>query len=458
MPPDTGQVTVGGAFAVVAVDPAQLQLAAATIGGAGLSLAEVAATVSRIVGQSPALAALSAPATQGLVLAKAMAVTIGPEGLLPLAARLELHAQTLQIAADAYALAESSAAALADTVQIGQSLHQLLATAPPTAVEALQATWTDESPVQVLSRWASRNPELVDAMVASTDLIGHALPGTFEDHLGVALGYARGHGLLTDRRPLTVGEAPSYTRQPATTIGGLLRSDDQVEHSGTLEHSAIRIHHIVHGDGTGGWIVDLPGTESWSPTAGPNPSDAAANLAGMAGVGSSIYPAVTAALRTSMRRAGVTPGAQPVMLVGHSQGGILATRLAQDDTFRRTFDVRQVVTAGSPVSRITLPAGVTSFDLEHAEDIVPRLDGTDAPRDQRNRVSLHARATPRPGDAKSPVSTHPGRRYAETADRLAGRDSRDTNVREFYRRNAVFLDEHARDDVYDYTLRRPPAP
>jgi hypothetical protein len=41
------------------------------------------------------------------------------------------------------------------------------------------------------------------------------------------------------------------------------------------------------------------------------------------------------------------------------------------------FDVRCVLTAGSPIGRVEVPAGVQVLALENEHDVVPHLDGRD---------------------------------------------------------------------------------
>lgn len=118
------------------------------------------------------------------------------------------------------------------------------------------------------------------------------------------------------------------------------------------------------------WIVDVPGTKDWQldPSSRPALNDAASNLELMAGADS----ARVEALRRILADAGVAPG-QPVMLVGHSQGGLVAMRAAQE--LAGQVSVTHVVTAGSPVGGMTAPDGTQVLSLENRHDVVPRTDG-----------------------------------------------------------------------------------
>ncbi|HEX8627102.1 MAG TPA: hypothetical protein VF755_02895, partial [Catenuloplanes sp.] len=77
----------------------------------------------------------------------------------------------------------------------------------------------------------------------------------------------------------------------------------------------------------------------------------------------------------------------PVMLVGHSQGGIVAADAANHFTASKEYNVTHVVTAGSPVGRIPVPDGVQVLSLENQHDLVPHLDATANP-DQPNRTTV----------------------------------------------------------------------
>jgi pimeloyl-ACP methyl ester carboxylesterase len=80
-----------------------------------------------------------------------------------------------------------------------------------------------------------------------------------------------------------------------------------------------------------------------------------------------------------MRRAGVSPDDE-VMLVGHSEGGIVAVDAACHANLHR-FDCTHIVTAGSPIGVVarSLPQSVQVLALENASDIVPHTDGAANP-------------------------------------------------------------------------------
>jgi len=120
--------------------------------------------------------------------------------------------------------------------------------------------------------------------------------------------------------------------------------------------------------GNGHWVVQLPGIHSLLP--GPDPQDLTGAVVAM-GRGHSAY---SRSVVLALQLAGVPPGAR-LMLVGHSQGGIVAADLARDRSVTARWRVTHVVTAGSPVSRIPVPAGTRELEVDNAHDLVPELDG-----------------------------------------------------------------------------------
>jgi hypothetical protein len=173
----------------------------------------------------------------------------------------------------------------------------------------------------------------------------------------------------------------------------------------------VHITHVTAADGSVSHIVQIPGTQHWGASRGDNPVDLTTNLHLMAG--RSTYLQAQAA--EAMRQAGVAPG-DPVMLTGHSQGGITAAALASDPAFRAEFAVASVLTGGSPISRFDIPDSVSVLSLEHRQDAVPMLEGRGNP-DRANWVTV-TRDLEAVDGGQPPVSTvgdaHGTGPYAET--------------------------------------------
>ncbi|HEX2902740.1 MAG TPA: hypothetical protein VHO01_04720 [Jatrophihabitans sp.] len=125
-------------------------------------------------------------------------------------------------------------------------------------------------------------------------------------------------------------------------------------------------------------IVDIAGTTSWdvNPLAqSRQASNFATNLRCLANEPG----ALSAGVRQALRMAGVG-SADQIMLVGHSQGGMVAGVLAAELNRDHEFTVSQVVTAGSPIGLAPIPPGTQVLSLENRGDVVPELDGAGNPR------------------------------------------------------------------------------
>jgi dienelactone hydrolase len=124
--------------------------------------------------------------------------------------------------------------------------------------------------------------------------------------------------------------------------------------------------------------------------------------------------ALEAAVREAMRQQGIPRGAE-VMLTGFSLGGITAADLAADPTFASTYNVRAVLTGGSPVARFDIPDHTQVLSLEHTDDTVPHVDGMSNP--DRANWTTYTGETPeaiQPG-GKSEAKPHNAFNYSETA-------------------------------------------
>ena len=117
-------------------------------------------------------------------------------------------------------------------------------------------------------------------------------------------------------------------------------------------------------DGT--YVVYVGGTVDGALGANAQPWDMSSNLAALGGDPS----ASEAAVRLAMAESGISHD-DPVILVGHSQGGLIAMRIAQASEVHATT----VIVAGAPIHRIEPPAGVAVVAFEHRDDVVPALGG-----------------------------------------------------------------------------------
>ena len=132
------------------------------------------------------------------------------------------------------------------------------------------------------------------------------------------------------------------------------------------------------------YIVNIPGTDSWLPPPRQWRSRSAPDLGGnlrLVGDQSTVY---SRGVVEVMARAGI-PRDAPVLLVGHSEGGMTAYKVAEEQRRLRLhpgegsgnggFNVTHVITAGSPLATMSPPHGVKVLSLEASGDLVKDLDG-----------------------------------------------------------------------------------
>jgi hypothetical protein len=164
----------------------------------------------------------------------------------------------------------------------------------------------------------------------------------------------------------------------------------------------VSVQQLTHPDGARAWVVEIPGTEVWTVNSS-NPMDSTTNLRLMAGLPDDM----TGAVLEAMGRAGVGSD-EPVMIAGHSQGGMVAMSVAA--AVGATYTVRAVATAGSPDIPHRPPPGVEVRNYRHDEDVVPQTDGT--PDVTTPDVTVLRDDLPGSPD---PVQAHDIRRYIRTA-------------------------------------------
>jgi hypothetical protein len=204
----------------------------------------------------------------------------------------------------------------------------------------------------------------------------------------------------------------------------------------------VAVQRLDHADGSRSWVVAVPGTQEWN-VGGDNPADLWSDLEATAGVPDD---AAATAVR-AMDLAGIRPD-EPVLLVGHSLGGMVAASVAADRTVQRDFRIAAVLTAGSPVAGTALPPGTQALHLEHAQDLVPGLAGLPNPDTVSRTTVVRDLRAAAPADAViSTVDAHDLVAYEETA-RLLPAD--DPSVRGFRRASASVIG----DDVVAATTWR----
>lgn len=157
-----------------------------------------------------------------------------------------------------------------------------------------------------------------------------------------------------------------------TSLSDLVSVNGTTDAMGTATSTAIDIKKVRGADGVERWVVSLPSTQDWQfgPDAGAL-NDRDSNVALM--MDNPAYRGVyERAVLEAMHDAGIAPGSN-VVLIGFSQGGIMAANLASDSTF--PYNTVGVVTNGSPIDLFDIPSDIPVYAFQHVTDLVPALDG-----------------------------------------------------------------------------------
>jgi hypothetical protein len=239
--------------------------------------------------------------------------------------------------------------------------------------------------------WADDHPEVVQHGVeASGGFLDGALAGVplVPGGLGLVAFHPTAADAAADLAALYPPEGDPVVRprddlsvplgsRPPEDLAGLMQHLAQTNELSPADHPAdqgtIEVQTLHDPDGSLRHIVYLPGTDDltttpWQP--GDDVRDLPADLRTVSGADT----AYAEGIRKAMTAAGVRPH-DPVLLVGHSLGGMEAASLLAHGS---GFDVTHVVTAGSPIAGVPdYPSGSHVLSLENRGDLVPLLDGHD---------------------------------------------------------------------------------
>lgn len=212
-------------------------------------------------------------------------------------------------------------------------------------------------------------------------------------------------------------EAEGYTDR----LGG---DKDGVQDASTV----VDIKKVVGPDGRERWIVTIPSTQDWQALAFLFGGDLSLEDSGAlndldTNVVLKLFPELQTryerAILTAMEKAGIDPD-DPVLLVGFSQGGIMAGHLAAHRSDKYNFT--GVLAYGAPIDDWDIPAtsrtgeSTTVISLQHKGDVVHTLDLTD-PKPNTDRQRTYQLEPPDGFD-----EPHNNEAYRESAVELAEKD------------------------------------
>jgi len=296
-----------------------------------------------------------------------MAALDGPGGLTWLAARCAATDVGLRAAAAAYLGAD----------RLDERLEPELdavARAPKAALDAA-VRLSGGDPGGALQKLITDDPQLADLGIGvAGDVLGAGSVAAGARLVG--LPFADGMPRVTD---LGGDHGLGAPRSLEDLLAGLARRDEG--RPGEVDV------HFLDGGSARKVVVDIPGTKDWSLALhSSDVTSIATNLRALRGAVTTYERGVLEA----MRRAGVGPD-DDVLMVGHSEGGMVAVNAARRAAASGEFRVRHVVTAGAPLGLIAgnVPAGVNVLALENDGDVVPRLDGAENP-DRLNITTVTA--------------------------------------------------------------------
>lgn len=293
-----------------------------------------------------------------------------------------------------HALGRVAVVALPGLLVAGGAGHVWFSTLTPEE-QATLATRLDEGLGQLLHD----HPELVQHLVnGGGGMVGSLVPGvglldpgdgpvgrptTNDAARLMALLLGDDTACSVTERPDVIGGADPRPPDSLERLVLQLSATNGLDESDAALNGAIQVQRIGR-EPDERYIVYVPGTDDMNPIAQQSDRvrDMETNYQLLGGTDS----AYGRGIQQAMTEAGLT--GKDVMLVGHSQGGMVSTSLAADPDFARQFNVQHVVTAGSPTAQVPhLPDTTHALHLENRGDAVPLLDGEDNP-DEPHRTTI----------------------------------------------------------------------
>ncbi|HLS02450.1 MAG TPA: hypothetical protein VK054_10810, partial [Beutenbergiaceae bacterium] len=178
-----------------------------------------------------------------------------------------------------------------------------------------------------------------------------------------------GHGQVKTHQVAPPPKADTGPQQPNRSFATSLAVMEELAGDDDTDLGLVRIDRVTSPEGERAWQVYIPGGQGFDIT------DVHSLVNAPNAVEEHLTPSAIMVTNV-MQQAGVKKG-ENVVMVGHSHGGITASKVANDPVVRSQFDIPLVVTAGSPVDRHNIRPDTQVVSIEHTEDFVPGLDGVD---------------------------------------------------------------------------------
>ena len=253
---------------------------------------------------------------------------------------------------------------------------------------------------------------LMTSILTAATAVGAMRGGAVHAHL------LRDSSQEPPERPSRQGRPKARLRRtdPPSSLADMCADIDDMYWAMTAG-TTLKITRVGEG-GARRWLVSLPGTAHTDFATDENPADMESNTREMIGLESAMRLGLVEAVHDAMIRDGVAEDelcAQPVLICGHSQGGIVAVALAAMDPAQAGLDVQAILATGTPGRRRRIRPEVVMVSVAHDQDVIPSMDG--APdRFPDHRVGVR-RTLVRP--KKSPLYyAHSSATYTETVRHL----------------------------------------
>jgi hypothetical protein len=266
---------------------------------------------------------------------------------------------------------------------LGPVLRQLVWLSLPGILGAGLAGFPRPSQLSVLRQWMLDHPETITSpgFVEAVRITAMSMDEAAGGFAGMPPGLSTA---IAGSTGFSGVEAGAVYVLGATRPFGLFREGPvSVDRVGTVDiaapasGAAERLDRVPEGDQVRIERYDVPGmpprfvvyvgpTETFSPLATDEPWDLTSNVQGVAGLDAGSLRAT----RAAMIDAGIAPGDE-IQLVGFSQGGLVATRLAASGD----WNVAGLETYGAPAGNIRLPEGLSGMAVRNTDDFIPALAG-----------------------------------------------------------------------------------
>jgi hypothetical protein len=403
--------SVTGGVAGLSATYAAVRRLADRYDAAGERLRGWAATGGRVLVDPDLLeSAVLSPVTFAEAEEKVLSATTGLHGVLPASVAYEADALLVRATVAAFLACDRVVAAAFQVLDYELDRAAglaLLASAPDLAawgvasrpvVDHLPNGARDEltTSVDMVEEWLDRHPEAVQHVADGSGglldaLLAGAGPMASASFLGLRPLHPTAADAAADLAALYRPEGSPRVRRRDDLWVGLgqippANVTDLMDHLGETaalsppeqpgDQGTIEIQRLEARDGSVRWIVYLPGTDTMTTTPFNQDADVRDMATNLHLIGGGQDTTYQRGIEEAMTRAGIKPH-DPVLLAGHSQGGMEAATMLSHGT---PFHVTNVVTAGSPIAGVSgYPPGSHILSLENRGDVVPLLDGRDNP-------------------------------------------------------------------------------